>query len=75
METQLYFEEYGVLLIKFEQFYKGNKPLQSLFESCVKLVKRLISGAIGRTVLPLPQFDLVLAQTVNVVNKRLGSCF
>ena len=70
METQLYFDEYGVLPIKFEQFYKGNKALGSLVESCVKLVKRLISGAIGKTVLPLPQFDLVLAQTVHIVNKR-----
>ena len=68
--TQLYFRENGLSPIKFEHFFKGRKELGSLVEICVKLCKKLISAAIGKNILVSTQFELVIAQTVSIVNKR-----
>ena len=68
--TQLYFAEHGIKTPQFTQFFKGHKALGSLVESCVKISKRALYGAMGKTVLPNLQFELLIAQTVSVVNKR-----
>ena len=39
-------------------------------ESCVKLTKRLIFGAINNNVLVFRDFEFLIAQTVHIVNKR-----
>ena len=68
--TQMYFAENNVKTPTFDQFYKGYKPLGSLVETCVKISKKALYGAIGHNVLPHLQFELIIAQTVNLVNKR-----
>jgi len=65
-----YFEENNVTQIMFEQYPKGNSALGSLVESCVKLTKRLIFGAIHNNVLVFRDFEFLIAQTVHIVNKR-----
>lgn len=70
VETQVFFEENNVQSPKFEQFFKGNKTLGSLVESCVKLTKKLLHRAIGKNVLHHLQFELFVMQTINLVNKR-----
>jgi len=65
-----YFEENNVTPIVFDQYPKGNSSLGSLVESCVKLTKRLIYGAIHKNVLPFRDFEFFVAQTVSIVNKR-----
>ena len=65
-----YFEECKVSPIKFEQYPKGNSELGALVESCVKLTKRLMFGAIGNNVLQFRDFEFFVAQTVHLVNKR-----
>lgn len=69
-ETKLFFDERGIKSIKFEQYFKGCSAMGSMVESCVKLSKRLIYGAIGKTVLDVVHFDFIIQQTVHLVNKR-----
>lgn len=54
----------------FDQYFKGNSALGGLVESCVKLCKKLIYGSIGKLVLDKPDLELIIAQTVHIVNKR-----
>ena len=68
--TVLYFQESGAKMITFEQYYKGRHQLGSLVETCVKAVKRLIYGAIGRSVLCLRDFEFFVSQTIHLVNRR-----
>ena len=70
VSTQLFFDENNVKSPSFSQFFKGHKALGSLVESCVKLTKRILYGSIGKNVLPHLQFELFVAQTVSIVNKR-----
>ena len=69
-ETEAYFKEANARVTTFNQYFKGRSELGSIVESCVKLTKRLIYGAIKKTVLPLRQFEFIIAQTVSLVNKR-----
>ena len=55
---------------EFIQYFKGNHELGSLVESCVKLSKRLINGSIRNSVLKIPEFELIIAQSVHLANKR-----
>ena len=69
-DTMGYLSDNGSKTLSFEQFYKGHKQLGSLVECCVKLSKRLISGAIRNSVLPLREFEFFVAQTKHLVNRR-----
>ncbi|XP_066981209.1 uncharacterized protein [Macrobrachium rosenbergii] len=69
-ETQLYFEENGVHPLKFDQHFKGCSQLGSMVESCVKLTKRLVYGAIRNDVLDFRDFEYIICQTVHMVNRR-----
>ena len=69
-ETQTYFQENGVKSIRFDQFAKGRSELGSMVESCVKLTKRLIFGAIGNNVLPVKDFEFLIAHTNHLINRR-----
>lgn len=70
VEAQTFLAENGVCSVKFHQYFKGNSSLGSLVEVCVKFVKRLMFGAIGNNVLNYPDLELLIAQTVHLVNKR-----
>lgn len=70
VESRAYLAESGILSVKFEQYYKGNSALGSLIEICVKLTKRLIYGAIRKSVLSLSDFEFIIAQTRCLINKR-----
>ena len=69
-DSKRYFQEHGAKLISFEQFYKGKKELGALVESCVKLIKRLLTGSIGKNILALRDFEYLVAQTRHLVNRR-----
>ena len=65
-----YCSEQGISPPKFHQFPKGNKKLGGLVESCAKMVKRLLYGAVGKNVLTYLDFEFVVKQVVHIVNKR-----
>ena len=70
VDTKLFLEEKGTKHLTFHHYYKGCSSLGSLVESCVKLTKRLIYGAIKSNILDAVEFDIIVAQTVHLVNKR-----
>ena len=69
-ETQNYFEKNGIKPVKFNQYCKGNSSLGALVESCVKLTKKLLYGAIRNNVLDYLDFEFIIHQTTHLVNKR-----
>lgn len=69
-ETKLFFEERGIKPIQFQQYFKGCSAMGAMVESCVKLCKRLIYGAMGKVVLDILDFESIIALAVNLVNKR-----
>jgi len=69
-DSARYFEENKVSPINFEQYPKGNSSLGSLVESCIKLIKRLMYGAIQKNILSFRDFEFFVAQTVHIVNRR-----
>ena len=69
-ETQQYFSETGIKSLKFEHFPKGQCQLDSLFEVCVKMTKKLIHGSIRNNVVSFRDFELIIAQTVHMINHR-----
>ena len=50
-ETQIWLEEKGFKMLKFEQFAKGRSQLGALVEVCVKFTKRLIYGSIKNNII------------------------
>ena len=69
-ECSNYLKENGIGSVKFDQYFKGHSQLGSIVESCVKLTKRLIYGSIKNNVLPLRQFQFIIARIINILNKR-----
>lgn len=65
-----YFIEMGVNPLIFKQFPKGCKELGGIVESCVKQVKRLLFGSIGKNILSYDDFSFHVDQTISIVNKR-----
>ena len=65
-----YLVEKGISSVQIEQYFKGNSALGSLVESCVKIVKKLIYGSIGRNILTLSDFEFMIAEVIHIVNKR-----
>jgi len=65
-----YFQENGINKITFEQYAKGNSSLGSLVENCVKQTKSLMVKSIGKTILSYPEFQLLVAKTMNILNRR-----
>ena len=69
-ETKSFFESHGINNISFYQYPKGNSSLGSVVESCVKLVKTMIVKSIRKVVLDYFDFEMIINQTVHLVNKR-----
>ena len=69
-QTQLYFEENNVKPLSFQQYFRGGSQLGSLVEVCVKMVKKLIFGAIKNNVLSYFDFEFLVANIVHLVNRR-----
>ena len=65
-----YVAERNVKCLQFEQYYKGCNMLGGMVESCVKLTKRLIFGAVRNNVLELEDFQFLISQTIHLVNRR-----
>lgn len=55
-EIKTYLQENGIRQVTIDHYAKGNNKLGSLVESCVKLVERLIYGAIHNNVLSFNDF-------------------
>ena len=69
-ESSLYFQENNINPIKFEQYFKGCSKLGSLVESCVKLTKRLLHGAIKNNIINIRDFEFIVCKTRHLVNRR-----
>jgi len=69
-QSREYLLENGIESLKFSHYFKGNSALGSLVEVCVKFVKRIIYGAVRNNVLNFPDFELLIAQTIHLINKR-----
>lgn len=69
-KTKSYFNSIGMNPLTFKQFPKGHKELGGIVESMVKIVKKLIYSSIGRNVLSLEDFEFLIYQTLNIINKR-----
>ena len=69
-QTSAYFNELGSKLIEFHHYDKGHHELGSLVETCVKAIKRLVSGSIRNNVLSFREFEFIVSQTVHLVNRR-----
>ena len=70
VEIKNYLSDNGIKEVSFQQYSKGNSSLGSMVEVCVKMVKRLLFGAVRNNVLSYPDFHLIMSQTINLVNKR-----
>ena len=69
-QTISYFNEIGTKMVTFQHYYKGCHKLGSLVETCVKAIRRLISGAIKNNVLQFRDFEFIASQTIHLVNRR-----
>ena len=69
-ETVNYFKENGISPLKFEHYYKGHSQLGSLVESCVKLTKKLLFGAMRNNILSIRDFEFIVQKTIHLVNRR-----
>ena len=70
IETSNYFQEHGMRMVKFDQYCKGNSSLGSLVEICIKQCKHMIFKSIKTNVLDFFEFQVVIAETECLVNKR-----
>lgn len=69
-EVSIFLHENGIKDFNMEQYPKGQSALGSLVEICVKFTKRLIYGAIRNSVLKYHDFELIVVQTISLLNKR-----
>lgn len=69
-DSLLYFEENNVKPIAFQQYFKGASELGSLVEVCVKMIKKLIFGAIKTNVLTYIDFEYLICNVIHIVNRR-----
>ena len=65
-----YFDENNVKPITFQQYFKGASELGSLVEVCVKMIKKLIFGAIKTNVLTYWDFEYLICNVIHIVNRR-----
>ena len=56
--------------ISFDQYPKGNSSLGSIVECLVKQVKSLITKSIGKLIMELPDFQLLITKTQHIINRR-----
>ena len=69
-ETIAYLDQNGIKSLKFDQYPKGCNKLGGLIEICVKMVKRLIFGAVGRSIVSYSDFEFLVSECTQIVNKR-----
>ena len=69
-ETQMYLSENNMKPLDFMQYPRGCSELGGVVESCVKLSKRLIHGAIRNNVLDYFDFTFLIQQVVHLLNRR-----
>lgn len=69
-EVKKYLAERKIKQLEFHHYPKGCNELGGLVESCVKLTKRLVFGAIRNLVLSQDDFIFLVSQTQYLVNKR-----
>ena len=65
-----YLQEHGIESLDYSQFSPGCEKLGGLVEILVKLVKRVLSGAFGRKIPSIEDFEYAVAETKHIVNKR-----
>ena len=67
-DTLNYFSDNGMKPVEFSQYPPGCNELGGVVESCVKLTKRLVYGAIKNNV--LEYFYFLIQQVVHLLNRR-----
>lgn len=68
--TTGFLSDNGIKTIEFSQYPKGCNKLGGLVEVCVKLVKRLLFGAIGNNIVKYTEFEYLVAECNHLVNRR-----
>ena len=69
-ETKSYFQQCNVKPIEFYQYPRGRNELGGAVEILVKMVKRLLFGAIRNMVLDEKDFEFLICKTVHIINRR-----
>ena len=70
IQSKNYLEEMGIKSVNFDHYFKGKSALGSLVETCVKFVKKLIFSTIGKNILNLWDFEIIINKTIFLINKR-----
>ena len=65
-----YLNTCNVQLLQFEQYPKGCHKLGGIVEAHVKIVKRIIYGAIRNSIMDYFDFELIVSQTIHLCNRR-----
>lgn len=68
--VEAYFKKNNIRPTKFDHFYKGCHKLGSLVKTCIKMVKRLIQGAIKNYTIDYRDFEFIISQSIHLVNRR-----
>jgi len=69
-ETRTYLEEAGVAITSFNSYPKGCNQLGGIVESLVKIVKRIIYGAVGNKILDIFDFLHLVKHAAHICNRR-----
>ena len=68
--TKQYLEENQIKSVSFSHYPKGCEKLGGLVETCVKMVKRLIYGAIRNNLLNYSEFEYIICEANHLINRR-----
>ena len=66
----MYMQSNGIEKLCFSQYAKGCNKLGGLVDTCVKMVKRLVYGAIRNNVIGYSDFEYLVAEATHVINRR-----
>lgn len=69
-DVSSFLQSNGITNCNFDQYHKGGSELGSLVESCVKLTKKLVYGAIKTNILNVRDFEIIIFKTKSLLNKR-----
>ena len=69
-DTQLYLSSNGIRAVNFDNYNRGCNKLGGLVEIGVKMIKKLMFGAIGKQICNYSEFEMLVDECVHVVNRR-----
>ena len=70
VESRTFLENSGIHNVKFTQYFKGHHPLGGLIETCVKMARKMMYGALQNNVLDYFAFDYLVKECIHLLNRR-----